>query len=44
MPSDGIWPTLAKVANAIGVVWALAAFGLLGYFASLGLQVLHHGG
>ena len=44
MPSGGIWPTLAKVANAIGVIWALAALGVLGYFANLGIQVLRHGG
>jgi hypothetical protein len=31
MPSDGIWRTLAKVANLIGILWALAAVGLLGY-------------
>jgi hypothetical protein len=44
MPSDGIWPTLAKVASAIGVIWALAALGVLGYFAILGIEVLRHGG
>jgi hypothetical protein len=44
MPSDGTWRTLTKVANVIGVVWALAALGLLGYFASLGVQILRHGG
>ena len=44
MSSDGTWQILAKVANAIGVLWALAALGVLGYFASLGIQVLRHGG
>jgi hypothetical protein len=44
MPSNGIWPTLAKVANVIGIVWALVALALLGYFASLGIQVVRHGG
>jgi hypothetical protein len=44
MPFDGIWPTLAKVANAIGVIWVLMALGVLGYFANLGIQVLQHGG
>jgi hypothetical protein len=44
MPSNGIWPILGKVANVIGIVWALVALGLLGYFASLGIQVVRHGG
>lgn len=44
MPSDRMWPMLAKVANIIGIVWALAALGLLGYFASLGIQIVRHGG
>jgi hypothetical protein len=44
MPSSGIWPTLGKVANVIGIVWALVALGVLGYFASLGIQVVRHGG
>jgi hypothetical protein len=44
MPSDGTWQILAKVANAIGVIWALAALGVLGYFANLGIQALRHGG
>jgi len=44
MPSDRIWPTLAKVANLIGIVWALLALGVLGYFLSLGIQVIRHGG
>ena len=37
MPSDGIWPTLAKVANAIGGIWALAALGVF----VLGSLLLH---
>lgn len=44
MPSNGIWPTLAKVANLIGIVWALVALGVLGYFLSLGIQLVRHGG
>lgn len=44
MPSNGIWPTLAKVANLIGLVWALVALGVLGYFLSLGIQLIRHGG
>ena len=44
MLSDGTWQILAKVANAIGILCTLAALGVLGYFASLGIQVLRHGG
>ncbi len=44
MPSDQIWRTLGKVANVIGIVWALAALGFLAYFLSLGIQVVRHGG
>ncbi len=44
MPSDRIWPTLVKVANVIGLVWGLAALGMLGYYLSLGIQVVRHGG
>lgn len=44
MPSDRIWPTLAKVANFIGIVWALAGLGVLGYFVSLGIQLVRRGG
>jgi hypothetical protein len=44
MSADRIWPTAARVANIIGIVVALAALGLVGYFASLGLQLVRHGG
>lgn len=44
MRADGIWRTLQRLANLIGVVAALVALGLVGYFAWLGLQVLRHGG
>ena len=44
MPSSGIWRALALVANVIGIVGALAALGLVGYFASLGIQLVRHGG
>jgi hypothetical protein len=44
MPADGIWRTLGRVANVIGIIVAVAALGLLGYLASLGIQVLRHGG
>ena len=44
MPADGIWRTLGRVANVIGIIMAVAALGLIGYLASLGIQVLRHGG
>jgi len=44
MPADGIWRTLERLANVIGIVGALVALGLLGYLASLGLQLVRHGG
>jgi hypothetical protein len=44
MRADGIWHTLGRLANLIGVVASLAALGLVGYFACLGFQVLRHGG
>ena len=44
MPADGIWRTLGRVANVNGIIVAVAALGLLGYLASLGIQVLRHGG
>jgi hypothetical protein len=44
MPTDGIWRAVARVANVIGIIVALAALGLVGYFASLGLQLMRHGG
>jgi hypothetical protein len=44
MASNGIWRTLERVANVIGIIWVLAALGLLGYFARMGLALLHHAG
>jgi hypothetical protein len=44
MPTDGIWRTLARVANVIGIIVAVAALGLIGYLASLGLQLMRQGG
>jgi hypothetical protein len=40
MASDGLWRTLGKVANVIGILWALAALGVLGYFGCLGLSAI----
>ena len=42
MPPDRIQRGLARVANIIWVVWLLLALGTLGYFASLGLQLVRH--
>jgi hypothetical protein len=44
MPAHGLWTTLGRLANIIGIVGALAALGLVGYFACLGLQLVRHGG
>jgi hypothetical protein len=44
MSTDGIWRTLGRLATVIGVVGALVALGLIGYFASLGLQLMRPGG
>jgi hypothetical protein len=44
MSADGIWRTLERLANVIGIVGALVALGLMGYFASLGIQLVRHGG
>ena len=44
MPSDRLWNSLVRLANVIGIVGALAALGLVGYFASLGIQLVRHGG
>jgi hypothetical protein len=44
MSADGIWRTLERLANIIGLVGALAAVGVVGYFVSLGIQLLRHGG
>jgi hypothetical protein len=43
MPPDRIQRGLVRLANIVGVVWLLLALGILGYFASLGLQLLRHG-
>jgi hypothetical protein len=43
MPADGIWRTLERLAKIIGVVVALVALGLVGYFASLGIQLVRQG-
>jgi hypothetical protein len=40
MPANGIWRILERLANVIGVVGALVALGLVGYFASLGIQLV----
>ena len=44
MPAGGIWRTLERLAAVIGIVGALVALGLVGYFASLGIQLVRHGG
>lgn len=44
MANDARWRAAARVANVIGIVVALGALGLLGYFASLGIQVMRVGG
>jgi hypothetical protein len=44
MPSDRIWRGLEQFANVIGIVGALVALGVIGYFASLGIQAMRHGG
>lgn len=44
MPSDRLWNSLARLANVLGIVGALVALGLVGYFASLGIQIVRHGG
>ncbi len=43
MPSG--WRGLVRFTNIIWVVWLLLALGVgvLGYFASLGIQILRHG-
>jgi hypothetical protein len=43
MPRDRIQRGLVRLANIVGVVWLLLALGILGYFASLGLQLVRHG-
>ena len=44
MPSDGSWRRLERIANVIGIIVALVALGVIGYFVSLGVQVVRHGG
>ena len=44
MALDGTWRTLGRAANIIGIIGALVALGLVGYFASLGLQLMRHSG
>ena len=44
MALDGTWRTLGRAANIIGIVGALVALGLVGYFACLALQLVRHGG
>ena len=41
MPSDG--RGLVRFANIVWVVGLLLILGILGYFASLGIQILRHG-
>ena len=44
MPSDRIWRGLERLANVIGIIGALVALGVIGSFASLGIQLVRHGG
>lgn len=44
MPADGLWRIVARIANVIGIIVALVALGLVGYFASLGIRLVRHGG
>jgi hypothetical protein len=39
-----MWATLGRLANIIGIVGALAALALIGYFACLSIQLVRHGG
>lgn len=43
MPPDRIQRGLVRLANIVGVVWLLLALGTLGYFVSLGLQLVRYG-
>jgi hypothetical protein len=43
MAADRTWRTLERLAKVIGIVGALVALGLVGYFASLGIQLVRHG-
>jgi hypothetical protein len=42
MPSD--WRGLVRFTNIVWAVWLLLTLVVLGYFASLGIQALRHGG
>ncbi len=44
MRANGTWRILEQLAAVIGIVGALAALGLVGYSASLGVQLVRHGG
>lgn len=44
MATDARWRAAARVANLVGIVVALGALVLLGYFASLGIQVMRASG
>jgi len=44
MLADRIWRTLERLAKVIGIIVAVAALGLIGYLASLGLQLMRRGG
>ena len=44
MPASAIWRILGRAGTVIGIIVALAALGLVGYFASLGIHILRHGG
>jgi hypothetical protein len=44
MLSDGTWRALTRIADIIGIAWALATLGHLGYFANRGIQVVRYGG
>jgi hypothetical protein len=44
MSGAPIWTILERLAGVIGTVVALVALGLVGYFASLGIQLARHGG
>ena len=42
MASDHFWHQMKYVANVVGVLTALGAFGVIGYYASLGLRMLRY--
>ncbi len=41
MPSA--WRGRMRFTDIVWVLWLLLALGVLGYFASLGIQILRHG-